>query len=207
MYRTVDLTKGSTLTPEYGQINPQHTVPTLNDNGFILWDSHAICTYLIGKYASGKSALLYPSNDLQMRARIDQRLHFDSGILFPRFMAASFRVFFQRGTDFTPESLDAIRAAYELTESFLKNDPYMVGDRLTLADLACVTTITQMDMVIHPLDDNKYPKIRAWLNRLAAELPYLNELNTSILTELKMLGAIAIARNRERSSAAAKAKL
>lgn len=183
-------------------------MPTLNDNGFVLWDSHAICTYLIGKYASAaNNALLYPSTDLQMRARIDQRLHFDSGILFPRFMAASFRLFFERGSEFTAESLDAIRIAYELTESFLADTPYMVGDRLTLADLACVTTISQMDMVIQPLDDAKYPKIRAWLNRLAAELPYLNELNTSILTELKVLGAMALARNRERSSAATKAKL
>lgn len=62
-------------------MNPQHTVPTLDDDGFYIWDSHAISAYLIGKYAKDDS--LYPK-DLQKRAVIDQRLHFDSGILFPR---------------------------------------------------------------------------------------------------------------------------
>lgn len=62
-------------------MNPQHTVPTLDDNGFVIWDSHAINGYLIGKY--GKDDALYPK-DVEKRAVVDQRLHFDSGILFPR---------------------------------------------------------------------------------------------------------------------------
>lgn len=56
-------------------------MPTLQDGDFVVWDSHAINAYLVGKY--GKDDALYPK-DLQKRAIIDQRLHFDSGILFPR---------------------------------------------------------------------------------------------------------------------------
>jgi glutathione S-transferase len=62
------------------QLNPQHTVPTLvDDDGFTLWDSHAIMVYLVSKYA--KNDALYPK-DLKKRALIDQRLHFDSGVVF-----------------------------------------------------------------------------------------------------------------------------
>lgn len=46
----------------------------------MIWDSHAICTYLVSKY--GKDDSLYPK-DLLVRAKVDQRLHFDTGILFP----------------------------------------------------------------------------------------------------------------------------
>jgi hypothetical protein len=43
--------------------------------------SHAINAYLVNKYAKDDS--LYPK-DPQKRAIVDQRLHFDSGVLFPR---------------------------------------------------------------------------------------------------------------------------
>lgn len=62
-------------------MNPQHTIPTLVDEDFIIWDSHAIAGYLVGKYASDDT--LYPKEP-KKRALVDQRLHFDSGILFPR---------------------------------------------------------------------------------------------------------------------------
>lgn len=61
-------------------MNPQHTVPTLvDDDGFTIWDSHAIMVYLVAKYAQNDS--LYPK-DLKKRAIIDQRLHFESGVVF-----------------------------------------------------------------------------------------------------------------------------
>lgn len=71
-------------TPHIKQINPEHTVPTLDDNGFIIRESHVINTYLIQKYS--RADYLYPQ-DLQKRTLIDQCLYFDCGVIQPRLMA------------------------------------------------------------------------------------------------------------------------
>lgn len=77
--REIDILNGQQLTEEFIKINPQHTVPTLDDNGKIFWDSHAINTYLIDKY--GGNDLLYPK-DLYKRALINQRLFYDCSVHF-----------------------------------------------------------------------------------------------------------------------------
>ena len=41
-------------TPEYRAMNPNSTVPTIDDNGFILWESNVIVRYLAMKYAPEK---------------------------------------------------------------------------------------------------------------------------------------------------------
>lgn len=79
--RSVDFTKGEHKTPEYTKINPIQTTPVLEDNGIFIADSHAICTYLVQKYGSEKDQELYPK-DIVSRTMVDQKLFFDTGVLF-----------------------------------------------------------------------------------------------------------------------------
>jgi len=47
---TVDLPGGAHRTPEFRAVNPQATIPTLDDDGTILWQSLAIIEYLDARY-------------------------------------------------------------------------------------------------------------------------------------------------------------
>src|SRR6266576_2961671 len=55
---------GKNNTPEYLARNPNGLVPTIDDDGFVLWESNAIVRYLCAKHGVGK---LWP-NDLARRA-------------------------------------------------------------------------------------------------------------------------------------------
>src|SRR6185295_11020525 len=66
-YQRVDagLQFGVTKTAEYMKMNPNSLVPTLEDDGFVLWESHSIVRYLAAKHGAGT---LYPTN---LRSRAD----------------------------------------------------------------------------------------------------------------------------------------
>lgn len=73
------------LKDHFVKINPQHCVPTLVDDGFVLWESRAIAAYLVEKtHPEGHS--LYPSCP-KKRAIINQRLHFDCATFYTRVRA------------------------------------------------------------------------------------------------------------------------
>lgn len=54
------LQHGVVNTPEYRKMNPNGLVPTLEENGFILWESHSIVRYLSAKYGKG---VLWPMDE------------------------------------------------------------------------------------------------------------------------------------------------
>ena len=58
---------GDTRKPEFVALNPRHTVPTVVEDGWALWESQAILEYLDERYDTGVK--LYPG-DAKARARI-----------------------------------------------------------------------------------------------------------------------------------------
>ncbi|XP_016984883.1 glutathione S-transferase 1-like [Drosophila rhopaloa] len=171
-FREVDLKMGENLTPEYLKMNPQHTVPVLDDNGTYLWDSHAIATYLVDKY--GKSDEMYPK-DLVKRAIINQRLFFEASVISPSYFDVVRPFWFSGVTVVPQEKLDTIHRGLKLLETFLDSTTYLAGHSLTLADLVTGPTVSALRAAVD-IEPGAYPKITAWLDRLN-QISWYKEIN------------------------------
>nr|WCC58233.1 glutathione S-transferase [Pharsalia antennata] len=171
-FEEVSTANGDHLKPEYLQLNPLHTVPTLRDGEFVIWDSHVINAYLVGKY--GQDDSLYPK-DLQKRAVVDQRMYFDIGILFTKMRAAVIPILKQGAKSVDKATVADVDDAYNSLETLLERSTYVAGEQLTIADFSIVTTLTTANILV-PIASNRFPKISEWLAKMQA-LPYYASAN------------------------------
>jgi len=169
--KLTSLTEGAHLTPEYLKMNPQHTVPTLNDDGFCLWESRAIIGYLADKY--GKDESLYPK-DPKKRALVDQRLYFDIGTLYQRFGDYYYPIMFAKASA-DPEKYKKMEESYEFLNTFLENQDFVAGDNLTIADLAIIASVSTAEIL--GFDLSKYPNVAKWFENSKKIIPGYDELN------------------------------
>ncbi|XP_073960344.1 glutathione S-transferase 1-like isoform X2 [Choristoneura fumiferana] len=148
-------------TPELTKKNPMRSVPLLEESDYCLADSHAIIVYLHEKYGKEAHAHLFPS-DSRKRATINQRLHFDCGILFPRLRAVLAPTFWGKLTELSKSMKINLEDGYRTLEAYLSKTAYVADDVLTLADISIYSTVSSMDG-IYPVDVKKYPKLKQWL--------------------------------------------
>ncbi|CAG0901497.1 unnamed protein product [Darwinula stevensoni] len=172
--KLVDLEKGENMAPTFVAMNPQHTVPTLNDDGFVLWESRAIMTYLVNRY--GKDDKLYPK-DPKQRAVVDQRLYFDMGTLYQRLGDYVYPPVFEGQTLDEEKLKKCVEALGWLEEFILKSGgKYCAGEHLTLADVAIVASVSTMEPV-GLVDLSAYKNVRKWLERCKKEIPGYQEVS------------------------------
>lgn len=181
-------------TPEFIQMNPLRNIPLLNDNGAYIADSHVICAYLVDKYAINDA--LYPKDPLK-RAMVDSRMYFDAGFLFARLRFLYEPIAFGDVPEQAADKVEYASRPLGITEALLKDEPYICGDHLTIADFCCIATISSLIEPVAP-EKNKYPRISAWMERLA-ELPYYEDANQFGADEFKQMVRNRLAENRAKA--------
>uniref|UniRef100_A0A1I8Q810 Uncharacterized protein n=1 Tax=Stomoxys calcitrans TaxID=35570 RepID=A0A1I8Q810_STOCA len=163
----MNLQAGDHLKPEFIKINPQHTVPTLVDGDFVIWESRAIMTYLVEKYGKVNDAL-YPACP-RMRAVINQRLYFDMGHMYKTLGDYYYAMRDKQSAD--PVLYKNIEVAMRFFNSMLEGKQYAAGgDSLTLADLSLFSTVSSFDAMID-FDFSKFPNVAKWYTTLKGMVP------------------------------------
>ena len=173
-YDRVDLggAFGGTATPEYRAMNPLGMVPTLQEDGFNLFESNAIIRYLCNAHAPDSA--LYPAAP-RARAVVDTWLDFQQTAL-NRPMGTVFIGLVRT----PPEKRDmaAIAAATQeageiwgILDARLAKQEFVAGDTLTLADIAFGVHAHRwcsLDIPGRPAA----PHLFAWYARLLAQPIY-----------------------------------
>ncbi|XP_017474960.1 PREDICTED: glutathione S-transferase 1-1-like [Rhagoletis zephyria] len=162
------LAKGEHLTPEFLKINPQHTIPTLVDNGFSIWESRVILIYLAEKY--GKDDSLYPKCP-QKRALVNQRLFFDLN-LYSCFAEYYYPIARDKQPP-VPESLTKLQGQLEFLNTFLEGQTYVANNSMSIADFTLLASVASFEAT--GIDLSKYPNIIRWYQHCNKTLPGADE--------------------------------
>lgn len=141
-FQLIDLSKGEGNSPEFLQINPAGKIPVLEDEGFILSESSAICNYIARKVPEKN---LIPIDNIQQLARHDQWSLFALCELEQPLWT------FWRHTFVYPEALRVpeiisctereFQEACRVLSTGLGDQQYILGDDFSMADILLVQSL------------------------------------------------------------------
>jgi glutathione S-transferase len=166
----LDFQKGDPKKPKYLALNPNGKVPTIDDDGFVLWESIAIL-----KYLAGKKGRLVPK-DARGQAQADQWMIWWANQPEPAIELLIYehilKPFFGKpGNDpsIIAEAHDQLGRFLPVLEKQLAGKEYVMGE-LSVVDFA-IAPLLELSQRRLNVDLGKYPGITAWLGRLQAK-PY-----------------------------------
>lgn len=170
--RTVALRKGENRTPDFTKLNPMQKVPVLVDNGFVLTESDAILKYLATKYDAPEH--WYPRQP-ERRARVDEYTAWHHTNTRPHAAKVFIlEVLLPAQTGSQVDEVRLIRALSQLEDTldkleamFLRRQPFLCGDDITVADLLAVCELMQpvgggRDVL------QRRPQLQRWRSRVQA---------------------------------------
>ncbi|RYE80770.1 MAG: glutathione S-transferase family protein [Hyphomicrobiales bacterium] len=160
--------------PEFLALNPNAQVPVIVDDGYVLWESNAIITYLARKHRSG----LLPA-DPQGQGLVEQWLYWQLGELNPPWGYAVYALM-RKHPDYTDasriaESIAKWTAKMDILEGQLaRTGAYVCGDAFTLADIALGLSVHRWFMT--PFERKDLPNVARFYETMkarAAGAPWL----------------------------------
>ena len=158
--------------PGFRAASPFGKMPALDDAGFTLADSSAICHYLEAKHPD----LPLIPQEAQARGKTIWYEEFADTILF----ACAGAMFFNRvvaprflGRDGDLAAADkaereTLPPLLDYLEGIIPDSNYLVGDRLTLADLAVASPFANLAHGGATIDAGRYPKVEAYVAAILA---------------------------------------
>lgn len=161
---------GIVTTPAYLALNPNALVPTIDDDGFVLWESNVIVRYLASRYGQGS---LCPS-EIRGRFAAEKWMDWQTNTLWP-----AFRVVFMGLVRTSPEKRDHAAIAAGLRETLrllgaldaqLAKTRFVAGETLTMGDIPVGASIHRCFAL--GTEREKLPNVTRWYDELRERSGY-----------------------------------
>ena len=158
------LQHGVVNTPEYRMMNPNGLVPTVDEDGFVIWESHTILRWLGDKYGKG---VLRPM-DLEPRIIANQWM--DWAFTFQGGVRDAFWNLIRTPVD--KRDLKAVEASRvksgelaRILDAALADRMYVAGP-FSMGDIPIGCEVQRWMRL--PIERPKLPNLEAWFERLCA---------------------------------------
>jgi glutathione S-transferase len=148
----------------YGKLNPNRRIPTIEDDGLVLWESNVIVRYLSAKYGAGS---LCPT-DVGERALAEQWMDWQQTTAHADITFIFWAVVRDLKENQVPEKLNAAASRlgknWKIVDDQLAGRDFLCGDRLTMADIPLGTAVWRW----YNMDTERpsLPNVEAWHERL-----------------------------------------
>ena len=170
-------------TPEFlATVNPRGTIPAIDDDGTVLWESHAILIYLCEKHGWTD---VWPT-DLARRARVNQYLHFHhrntrevviqwSRAIWPALFGVEDpdeRWLARNTFPGLQNNAEVVENTLRIVDGMLGDTAFLAGPAATLADISAYEELGQNQAkYANCTDYAPHANIRRWLEDME-RLPY-----------------------------------
>jgi len=167
-YERVDagMTFGVVGEDWYGAMNPNRRVPTIDDDGVVLWESNTIVRYLAAKHAS---AGLWPS-DAATRAVGEKWMDWQLSTLMEDmtylFWGLVRKAPDKQDPDRQNQAAQSTGAIWAMLDAALAERDYVAGERLTVGDIPVGCFVWRWSNL--PIERPALPNLEAWHERLKA---------------------------------------
>ena len=155
---------GKTKSPEYLAMNPNSLVPTIDDEGFILYESNAIVRYLAAKHSADQ---LWPL-DPRSRADADRWMDWNSTTFIPAMRDAFWQLIRTPEPQRDMAAVERSRAEGEkgaaILDAHLAHHRYMTDFGFTGADI--VVGCAAHRWLLLPVRREPRPHLQRWYEEI-----------------------------------------
>jgi glutathione S-transferase len=156
--------------PFYRKMNPNGRVPTIEDDGFVLWESNAIVRYLSAKHGAGT---LSPS-DLRQRADADRWMDWTTSTVAPALTPVFWGLIRTPAEKRNMASIEAeaekVAQAFQVLEQSLEGRDHVAGRPFTMGDIPLGTFVHRWYALA--VKRPKLARVEAYYQRLQQRASY-----------------------------------